>query len=315
MSTPKGWCPGVLSPMKAEDGLILRIKPQLGRLTPDQCQSVADVAKSFADGTVFLTNRANIQLRGVAEENHSAAVKRLQFAGLVDDTAEAERVRNITVPPCWQPGQLTERIGKALTRALIASQLNLPAKFGFAIDLGAQRCLGDVPADIRIEKSAADLLVRPDGSELGTPVTEETVVPTALALAIWFIESGGVRDRRGRMADHVARVALPPDFAVPPLSALPNPTPGCHRLGWLVGAPRGLVSAETFGCLSMLGPIRLTPWRMLLIEDLTGAPCIPGIITESSDPRWRETTQMQQVLDGVAHRASAMQQSSAQKDA
>lgn len=315
MNAPKGWCPGVLSPMEAEDGLILRIKPHLGRLSPDQCRSIADVAKTYADGTVFLTNRANLQLRGVSKDNHSAVVERLRTAGLVDDSPEAERVRNIMVPPCWQPGHLTEKLACALTQTLVASHLKLPTKFGFAIDLGPKRCLTTAPADIRIEQSPKGIIVRPDGSDHGALVTAETVVPTALALAIWFIESGGVQGDRGRMADHIARVTLPPDFSEPAVASRAAPHPGCHALGWLAGAPMGLMSAETFRALSMLGPIRLTPWRMVLIENMSGAPCLADVITDGSDPRWAEVKAMQPVLDGVAHRAAAMQQSSVQKDA
>ena len=30
----KGWCPGALRPMQSGDGLVTRIRPPLGRLTP-----------------------------------------------------------------------------------------------------------------------------------------------------------------------------------------------------------------------------------------------------------------------------------------
>ena len=45
--------------------------------------------------------------------------------------------------------------------------------------------------------------------------------------------------------------------------------------------------AETLARLADLGPLRLTPWRMLLIEGAGQALALPGLITDPEDPRLR----------------------------
>ena len=62
----KGWCPGALRPMASGDGLVLRIRARNGRLTPDQAQGIAGLARQHGNGLIDLTSRANLQLR----DNH-----------------------------------------------------------------------------------------------------------------------------------------------------------------------------------------------------------------------------------------------------
>ena len=47
----------------------------------------------------------------------------------------------------------------------------------------------------------------------------------------------------------------------------------------------GQVTAETFARLAQIAPLRLTPWRMLLLEGINAAPDLPGLIHEADDPR------------------------------
>ncbi|MFB6260070.1 MAG: precorrin-3B synthase, partial [Thiohalorhabdaceae bacterium] len=52
-------CPGVAAPMATGDGLLLRLRHPIGGLTPDQAQTVANVARRFGSGELELTSRAN----------------------------------------------------------------------------------------------------------------------------------------------------------------------------------------------------------------------------------------------------------------
>jgi precorrin-3B synthase len=49
----------------------------------------------------------------------------------------------------------------------------------------------------------------------------------------------------------------------------------------------GRIGAETLAVLAEAGPLRLTPWRMLLIEGSTTRPSLPGLILDPDDPRLR----------------------------
>ena len=40
----KGWCPDAWHPMISGDGLLVRVKPRLGRLTREQALALCDAA-------------------------------------------------------------------------------------------------------------------------------------------------------------------------------------------------------------------------------------------------------------------------------
>ena len=61
----RGWCPSLARPMPTGDGLLARVHPPLGRLTPAQARAVAPGARRFGNGHVDVTARANLQIRGV----------------------------------------------------------------------------------------------------------------------------------------------------------------------------------------------------------------------------------------------------------
>ncbi|MEO6855833.1 MAG: hypothetical protein ABI410_07150, partial [Rhodoferax sp.] len=67
----QGWCPGALRPMLSGDGLVVRVRPYAGRLTPAQAAGIAALARQHGNGMLDLTSRANLQLRGVHPESHA----------------------------------------------------------------------------------------------------------------------------------------------------------------------------------------------------------------------------------------------------
>ena len=281
MSGPaiRGWCPGAWRPMPSGDGLVVRVRPPMGELSAAQAKGLADLAERFGAGLIDLTNRANLQLRGVAEAQLQALLEGLAALSLLDTDPQAEGRRNIVTDPFRTLGtrDLQTRICAALTEALRAPDLApLPSKFGFVIDAGARRRLASVSGDIRIEASGARLIVRPDGAPGGRLVADEgEAVSLALGLARWFLASGGVgADGRGRMARRL-RVGPPPEALggeAAPNPAAPPPLPGTDPRGLLVAAAFGQVSPADLRALASAlgeGVLRVTPWRMLLAA---GAP-------------------------------------------
>jgi precorrin-3B synthase len=273
--------------MQSGDGLVVRVRPRGGRLTPDQARGIAQLAAVHGNGLIDLSNRANVQLRGVTEASHPALIDGLRGLDLIDTDAEDEARRNIIVSPFWTEGDGSQEIAAALAQALSAPHApNLSGKFGFVVDTAVQPVLRDVSADIWLETGAEGLLLATLGP-LAKPVTIETAVPAAIALAHWFIAQGGVTEGRGRMANLLKHCALPEDFTTPRRPAVARPTPGMQPQGQLVGFEFGQMPYETLAALADLGPLRITPWRMLLIENLTDAPHIPGVITQPDDPMLR----------------------------
>lgn len=192
----KGWCPGALRPMLSGDGLVVRIRPRGGRLDAAQAAGIAELAARHGNGLIDLTSRGNLQIRGVSEDGYPALIEGLAELGLLDTDSEIEAQRNILVTPFWTAADDTRPLAAELERALASASLDLPTKFGFAIDDGHERVLAGASADIRIERDRnRGLLVRADGAQLGLSVTRSEAVQIALALAEWFVASGGAKVR------------------------------------------------------------------------------------------------------------------------
>jgi precorrin-3B synthase len=229
--------------MASGDGLILRLRPPLGRLTAGQAEAMADLALAFGNGLVQATNRANLQIRGVRGTGLAALHDGLAGAGLLDPSLSADQEARLNI--LFAPAAADDPEGPAIARGLREALLSgdaprLPAKFGFVVDLGAAApMLAGVSGDIRIERVAGQLQVRADGAEAGAAVAGPgAAVALALALARWFLAAGGVGDDgRGRMRGLLAGgVAVPAGLSGP---APPTPIPSPRGGGEVPAGPVG----------------------------------------------------------------------------
>ncbi|ASJ71883.1 precorrin-3B synthase [Granulosicoccus antarcticus] len=284
-----GACPGALQPMAAADGLIVRIRPPYARLSQPQAIALGELAQEYGIGQISLTSRANLQMRGIRASEHAALIKSLMKLDLVDVSIDSERRRNLVFTPFWIDGDVSHQVGARLIQALDKPGApTLPAKFGFAVDCGATPVLTGTSADIRIQHSAdGELMCLADGMGSGARVSIATAADTAMRLAHWFLDHEGAPQGRGRMASFLASGAtLPAEFhevlAAPGLAC--RPEPGKHAQGWLVAPEFGLLKSEDLYTLAPLGNLRLTPWRMILIEGV-GDGAAAGVGLRAGDPR------------------------------
>lgn len=283
--TVQGWCPGALRPMQSGDGLVVRIRPPLGRLTQAQAAGIAAAAARHGNGLIDLSARGNVQLRGVSDASHPALIADLGALGLIDADPVEEARRNILVTPFADA--TTEGLAAALGAAL-ADLPPLPGKFGFVVDTGPAPVFAGVAGDIRLERAGdGGLLLRCDGLPLAARVAPEEAAQAAVALAHWFVTAGGVAQGRGRMAALVARGVRPQGALAPttaPAHPAAAPAPGLLPQGALVGLAFGRMTDATLGQLAALGPLRVTPWRMVLVEGITRLPDLPDLILRADDP-------------------------------
>ena len=308
MSAPaiRGWCPGAHRPMVSGDGLVVRVRPPLGELTPMQTRGLAHLAEHFGNGCVGLTNRANLQVRGVGAGDHARLLEGLAALDLLDPDAGIEARRNIVIDPVRATGmhdvqtQVAQAVGKGLTAPEFAA---LPSKFGFVVDAGPRRRLAEVSGDIRIEACGDRLIVRANGRPVGRAASDAaTAALLALDLARWFLASGGVgSDGRGRMARHLAAGAAPPtDLSGDhvPNPADPPPDPGPTGGGLLVAAAFGQFAAGDLDILATAGSeteapvLRITPWRLIFLPGLRDPQRLgdaAGLLTNPADPLVRVT--------------------------
>ncbi|MEO0679809.1 MAG: cobalamin biosynthesis protein CobG [Pseudomonadota bacterium] len=282
----KGRCPGAHRPMMSGDGLIVRVRPRAGRLCAEAALGLCDLAERHGGGALDLTNRANLQIRGVAAEAHAPLLLALEDLGLLDADAEAERRRNLIVDPFAPAGGLCRRLAEALTEALPRLPA-LPAKIGFAVDAGPAPILQDAPADLRLERGPAGLILRADCARAGRKVSEVQAIPALIEMAEWLASRLGPDTRR--MARVQTRQALPTAWRdAPPAPPAGRPAPGLRAEGLLLGAPFGRLPAEDLRRLlheAAAPAIRLTPWRMILLEGVRAAPAAAArFITRPDDP-------------------------------
>lgn len=284
----QGWCPGALRPMMSGDGLVVRVRPMAGRLTQQQAAGLARAARKYGNGLIDLSNRANVQLRGVTPEHHPGLIEALGALGLIDADQKSEARRNLLITPFADAR--TDLLAAQLREAL-ADAPELPGKFGFAVDTGPAPILAEVPADIRLERDpVGQLVLRCDGLAMGAAVNAAEAAQKAVALARWFVRAGGVKEGRGRMAALVARGSLPEDDLAPTVAPAPSvapPMPGIVPEGALIGFDFGQMEAETLEAIADLGPMRITPWRMVLVEGVTTPPDVAGAILNADDPMLR----------------------------
>ncbi len=144
----KGWCPGALRPMQSGDGLLLRAKTVGPRLTALQALELAAIALTCGNGLLDLSQRAQLQLRGVSEATLDEALRRLAGIGLLAEDAGIESVLNILAPPlagfeamAFDARQLASELAAAIASDLVLR--GLPGKFLFLIDDGADPGLAD----------------------------------------------------------------------------------------------------------------------------------------------------------------------------
>ncbi|MBO9726817.1 MAG: cobalamin biosynthesis protein CobG [Novosphingobium sp.] len=275
--------------MMAGDGLILRVKPRHARLLRGEVELLCDLATRFGNGAIDLTNRANLQIRGLREADVAQALALLVQQGLVEAAPDGERRRNVLVAPDWSEGDTTWRLADELM-ARLPELPDLPGKIGFAIDLGAAPVLTEVSADFRLERAAdAALLLRLDGRTAGVPVRADEAVDRMLDLARWFAVSGASAAGRARRFDGPlpawARGTVHPASPRPPL--VPGACLSGATGGRIWGLPFGRTDAPALSRLMAAtgaAALRVTPWRALVTEG-GNTHAVEGFLTDPADPR------------------------------
>lgn len=257
--------------MMAGDGLLVRVRPPLGRLSAAQALGLSEAARRHGNGLIDLTNRAALQVRGVTEKGHRPLLEQLITLGLTDPDPAREARRNFILTPDWSAGDDTGGIAQGLL-ARLDDVPDLPPKIGIAIDTGPAPGLTEVPADFRFERSENGmLLLRAEGHALGAPTSVETAAQDLIALTRWFLATEGAAS--GRMARHKAPLPMVPEVAPAPLRPLPQLL--AQAPGPFHGVPFGQLDADSLTALAArqgVTALRLTPWRGLILEGSTAIP-------------------------------------------
>src|SRR5579883_1596406 len=139
-------CPSLFRITPARDGGLCRIKLPPGHL--------AAGAARFGNGIIEVTNRANLQIRGIGQDGETALILSLLAAGLGPVRPEAEDIRNVMASPTAGIDPLQHIDALPLARDLLVCLQRdreydaLSAKFSFMIDGGEGVAAIDHPHDV-----------------------------------------------------------------------------------------------------------------------------------------------------------------------
>ncbi|MFR9730745.1 precorrin-3B synthase [Saccharopolyspora sp. MS10] len=310
-------CPGALRVHEAADGGLARVRVPGGRLSARQVRAVAAAAE-LGDGGWELTSRANLQVRGLAASAVPEFAARLAESGLLPSPTH-ERVRNVIASPHTGCDELA-----ALDAGAVAVELDellcaepalaeLPGRFLFTVDDGRGDVAG-LGADVGLVPAGGAVAVLLSGADEGIRVAAADAARAAVLAAGEFLveraRQGAASWRLAELSEGTGRVAGRLRAALgsaalgstAPVSAVePMPTHAGlgarHRRDGLVclalGAPLGRCGAAQVRVLAELGrPLRLTPWRALLLPDVpeTAAPRLlseldgAGFLVDAADP-------------------------------
>jgi precorrin-3B synthase len=289
----KGWCPGALRPMPSGDGLVVRVRPMLGRLSLSQLIALAEAAERFGNGQIDLTRRANLQIRGVDESKLASLQGAIRSLGLLDADARAESARNIMVSPlsgiepaAHDVGSVAADLGQSL--ADDPALWGLPVKFGFIVDGGGLLDLMMERADIRVvainDRDFAIGLDRKAGIEWLGSVAREAAAETAITIAASFVHVNATAT--GRMRDlcdeGIAKICSRMKSRISPLLlAVAHKEPanpaglfdfGAGHFAVGIAIPFGRVESDQILALAeemvdaSVAEVRLSPWRMLYAQ-------------------------------------------------
>lgn len=168
---PTSNCPGLLHIVPALDGGICRIRLAGGMLAAAHADALADAVQLHARGPIEITNRANLQVRGVHAGHEAAFSTALIEAGLgpggqcdlsLQTAAALDTVRNLMISPVAgrDPDALidTRAVAEAILAMLVAEPrfARLSPKFALMLDGGERLAMLEHPHDIWLSAVPAD---------------------------------------------------------------------------------------------------------------------------------------------------------------
>ncbi|MFZ1177469.1 MAG: precorrin-3B synthase [Mycobacterium sp.] len=270
-------CPGALQVHQAADGALVRVRLPGGMVTAAQLATLCAVASGVGSGTLELTARGNVQLRGITDV--TTAAQAIAGAGLLP-SATHERVRNIVASPMSgrAGGNLDVRqwVGE-LDAALCAEPrlAELGGRFWFSLDDGRADVSG-LCADVGVHALPEGCALLLAGRDTGVRLAAGEVVEMLVVIGMRFVDMHGTAWRVNELGDiehllpGVELTATPfPAVTKPPVGWI-NQDDGRVTLGAAV--PLGMLPARVAEYLAAIGaPLVITPWRSVLVCDLDEA--------------------------------------------
>ena len=281
--------PGVLRPWLADDGALVRLRLVGGALRADSLRRLAEISAELADTNIYLTSRANLQLRGIDHNDGcvpAELIQRISQAGLLPSPSH-ELVRNIIVSP------LTGRMGGRADLRHIAHSLDellcadpafagLPGTFWFSLDDG-RGDVADRSLDLGLFALDADTAQIRVGSQLWSSTVALADAPAEVLelagrflavrgtgnTALWHVDE--LPGKGAELLDHThERDERTLTTSGPPVFGKVAQDDGREALN--IEVPGGTLTPQLAAHLAGLGAeLIVTPWRSIIVPDLEPA--------------------------------------------
>jgi precorrin-3B synthase len=315
----RGACPGLSAPMPTGDGLLVRLAP-VGTIPCAAFAALCAAADRHGNGTIEITSRGSIQVRGLSATSAPRFAKEIATLGI----AAADGVP-ILCPPLTglDPGEFLDAgaLAADLRHALMQRSMaaELAAKISIIIDGGGALGLDAISADIRLRAEATDgevllgIAVDGDGASatsIGAVTSQHgvTAVTRLLDVVAKHGRTARARDILAEEGTAFFRSAIE-DFLVSGWSAKErkaSPAIGLHHLrdgtfACGIGLAFGHADAASLERLTDAARdagasgLRAAPGRVLMAIGLTRRSSVDfvaaaerlGFITRADDPRRR----------------------------
>ncbi|KAA3449117.1 precorrin-3B synthase [Mesorhizobium sp. SARCC-RB16n] len=153
----RGACPALSAPMQTGDGLLVRLNPVAGGLSPKLLIGLAESALRHGNGIMEVTARGSLQIRGLTTESAvllAAEVDALGIAVRTGVPVETGPLAGVDPREIADPRPMAERIRMAVEEAGLTQRLG--PKVSVIVDGGGQLTLDAVTADVRLVAVRAD---------------------------------------------------------------------------------------------------------------------------------------------------------------
>ncbi|MDX8439282.1 precorrin-3B synthase [Mesorhizobium australafricanum] len=241
----RGACPALSAPMQTGDGLLVRLNPVDGGLSPKSLIGLCESALRHGIGIMEVTARGSLQIRGLTAESArllAAEVDALGIAVRSGVPVETGPLAGIDPQEIADPRPLAKRIRAAIEEAGLPARLG--PKVSVVVDGGGQLSMDAVTADVRLKavRAGASVLwsvsVSGDARSAMPLVTVDADAARDIAVAALRMVAEKGREAHARDLSERQLASLAGWHSVTPPSVLPDISPaGGEISSSAVGTP------------------------------------------------------------------------------
>ncbi|ESW80973.1 cobalamin biosynthesis protein CobG [Mesorhizobium sp. LSJC269B00] len=238
----RGACPALSAPMQTGDGLLVRLNPVAGGLSPKSLIGLCESALRHGNGIMEVTARGSLQIRGLTAESAvllAAEVDALGIAVRTGVPVETGPLAGIDPREIADPRALAERIRAAVEEAGLTPRLG--PKVSVVVDGGGQLTMDGVTADVRLKAVRVGgnvmwaLSVAGDGQSARPLATADEDAARDIAVAVLRMVAEKGRDAHSRDLSERQLASLASWHSFAPPSVLPDISPSRGEISRVAG--------------------------------------------------------------------------------